>query len=65
MDMLAQEAAISAIANATGLPRQTVYRIKSELAWAEARREKKQPHDRTDHSFAAMINLGAAIMAIQ
>jgi putative DNA-invertase from lambdoid prophage Rac len=36
LDMVGQEASISAIANATGLSRQTVYRIKSEPAWAEA-----------------------------
>jgi DNA invertase Pin-like site-specific DNA recombinase len=35
-NMLAQDAGISAIANATGLTRQTVYRIKSEPAWAAA-----------------------------
>ena len=35
-DMLAQDAGISAIANATGLTRQTVYRIRGEPAWATA-----------------------------
>ncbi len=39
-DMLAQEIGTSAIANATGLTRQTIYRIKSEPAWAEAGLEK-------------------------
>jgi putative DNA-invertase from lambdoid prophage Rac len=34
-DMLANESAISAIAKATGLSRQTVYRIKGEPVWAD------------------------------
>jgi DNA invertase Pin-like site-specific DNA recombinase len=34
-DMLANESAISAIARATGLSRQTVYRIKDEPVWAD------------------------------
>lgn len=34
-DMLATEQPVSAIARATGLSRQTVYRIESEPAWAE------------------------------
>jgi putative DNA-invertase from lambdoid prophage Rac len=35
-DMLANEATISAIASATGLGRQTVYRIRDDAVWAEA-----------------------------
>src|SRR4051812_16966223 len=34
-DMLSQGAGVSAIANATGLTRQTIYRIKDDLAGAE------------------------------
>lgn len=34
-DMLANDAAISAIATATGLSRQTVYRIKADPTWAD------------------------------
>jgi putative DNA-invertase from lambdoid prophage Rac len=45
-DMLAQEAAISTIASATGLSRQTVYRIKDEPAWAEAGLEKWNAFDK-------------------
>jgi len=45
-DMLAQGAGISAIANAAGLKRQTVYRIKSEPAWAEAGLEKWRRADK-------------------
>jgi putative DNA-invertase from lambdoid prophage Rac len=35
-DMLANETAIGAIAKATGLSRQTIYRIQADRAWAEA-----------------------------
>jgi len=35
-DLLATESAIAAIASATGLSRQTVYRLRDDPAWAEA-----------------------------
>ena len=35
-DMLAGQAAIGAISDATGLSRQTIYRIKEDPAWADA-----------------------------
>jgi putative DNA-invertase from lambdoid prophage Rac len=35
-DMLAKETAIGAIANVTGLSRQTVYRIRNDPGWADA-----------------------------
>jgi putative DNA-invertase from lambdoid prophage Rac len=42
-DMLGQEASITTIADATGLSRQTVYRIKDGPAWAVAALERWKP----------------------